>query len=160
GSLQVRLHPQFPQVVDYRLDGAQLAGRLGDPHRSVIIDEVEYEVEVSAPELHDDSSAAYHVSIPDLPGVGFDAVLSVEDGVFTWRLTEITDPDGHMHRIRVPRLDLTTVDEGQSGAQVVAANLSVDRDRSGDTFYDLASQEEDVTALTHVALIVGAELAA
>src|SRR5699024_1844180 len=109
GSLQVRLHPQFPQVVDYRLDGAQLAGRLGDPHRSVIIDEVEYEVAVSAPELTDDSSATYHVSIPDLPGVEFDAVLSVEDGVFTWRLTEITDPDGHMHRIRVPRLDLTTV---------------------------------------------------
>ncbi|ATG50463.1 carbohydrate-binding protein [Brachybacterium vulturis] len=160
GTLQVRLHPEFPQVVDYRLDGAQLAGRLGDAHRSVIVDEVERDVEVSAPELTDDSSATYHLSIPDLPGVEFDAVLSVEDGVFTWRLTEIADPDGHMHRLRVPRLDLTTVDGGQSGAQVVAANLSVDRDRSGDTFFDLASQEEDVTALTHVALIVGSELAA
>src|SRR5699024_8238135 len=26
GTLRVRLHPQFPQVVDYELDGARLAG--------------------------------------------------------------------------------------------------------------------------------------
>ena len=162
GTLQVRLHPEFPQVVDYQLGGVQLAGRLGDPHRSVLVDEVEHEIEVSAPELSGDSSATYHLAIPDLPGVEFDAVLSVEDGVLTWRLAEIADPDGHMHRLRIPRLDLVTVDDGQPGAQVVAANLSSDRDKSGDTFYDLASQdpEEEVSALTHVALIVGSELAA
>ena len=30
GPLQVRLHPDFPQVVDYRLGGEQLAGRIGE----------------------------------------------------------------------------------------------------------------------------------
>src|SRR5690625_4062256 len=67
-----------------------------------------------------------------------------------------------MHRIRVPRLDLASVHDGQTGAQVVTADLSVDREQSGDTFYDLASQdpEEEVSDPAHVALIVGAELAA
>src|SRR5690625_7595295 len=106
GTLRVRLHPQFPQVVDYELDGARLAGRYGAAHTTVTIDETPYDVEVTAPRLTDDSSATYHLSVPDLPGVEFDAVLSVADGVFTWKLTDIADPDRLMHRIRVPRLDL------------------------------------------------------
>src|SRR5699024_12036379 len=75
---------------------------------------------------------------------------------------DIADPDRLMHRIRVPRLDLASVHDGQTGAQVVTADLSVDREQSGDTFYDLASQdpEEEVSVPAHVALIVGAELAA
>ena len=162
GTLRVRLHPQFPQVVDYELDGARLAGRYGAAHTTVTIDETPYDVEVTAPRLTDDSSATYHLSVPDLPGVEFDAVLSVADGVFTWKLTDIADPDRLMHRIRVPRLDLASVHDGQTGAQVVTADLSVDREQSGDTFYDLASQdpEEEVSDPAHVALIVGAELAA
>src|SRR5699024_6685034 len=37
GTLRVRLHPQFPQVVDYVLDGARLAGRYGAAHTTVTI---------------------------------------------------------------------------------------------------------------------------
>lgn len=48
-GLSVRLHPDFPQVVDYRLGDAQLAGKLGDPLTQVTIDEKPYDVTVAAP---------------------------------------------------------------------------------------------------------------
>src|SRR5699024_4978771 len=73
GTLRVRLHPDFPQVVDYQLDGATLAGRYGPAHTTVTIDDVAYDVEVTAPQVTDDSSATYHLTVPDLPGVEFDA---------------------------------------------------------------------------------------
>ncbi|WP_394216087.1 endo-alpha-N-acetylgalactosaminidase family protein [Brachybacterium vulturis] len=163
GTLQVRLHPDFPQVVDYTLDGASLAGRYGSAHTSVTIDDVSYEVETSAPEISEDGAeATYHLTVPELSGVSFDAVLSVSEGTFTWRLTNFVDPDGVVHRISVPRLDLASANGTQDGAQLTAADLSVDRGRSGDHFYDLASQEPgtSVSDPTHVALITGGELAA
>jgi endo-alpha-N-acetylgalactosaminidase len=163
GDLSVRLHPDFPQVVDYTLGGASLAGRYGAAHTSLEIDDVARDVEVSAPEVSaDGASATYHLTVPSLPGVSLDAVLSVEDGVFTWTLTDIVDPDGAVHRIAVPRLDLASANGTEDGAQVVAADLSVDRARSGDQFYDLASQQPGtaVTDRAHVALLAGAELAA
>jgi endo-alpha-N-acetylgalactosaminidase len=163
GDLSVRLHPDFPQVVDYTLGGASLAGRYGAAHTTVRIDEVTRDVEVSAPELAaDGASATYRLTVPSLTGVSFAAVLSVEDGVFTWRLTDIVDPDGAVHRIAVPRLDLASAHGDEPGAQLVAADLSVDRAVSGDHFYDLAAQEPGtaVSDPAHVALLTGAELAA
>ncbi|MGP9538135.1 endo-alpha-N-acetylgalactosaminidase family protein [Brachybacterium sp. AOP43-C2-M15] len=163
GDLRVRLHPDFPQVVDYTLGSASLAGRYGPAHTTVTIDDVVQDVEVSAPQLSDDGdSATYRITVPALPGVALDAVLSVEDGVFTWRLTNIVDPDGDVHRIAVPRLDLASANGSEAGAQVVAADLSVDRAVSGDQFYDLASQQPGtaVSDPAHVALLTGAELAA
>lgn len=163
GDLAVRLHPDFPQVVDYTLGGASLAGRYGAALTSLEIDDVERDVEVSAPEVSaDGASATYGLTVPSLPGVSLDAVLSVEDGVFTWALTDIVDPEGAVHRIAVPRLDLASAHGAEDGAQLVAADLSVDRARSGDQFYDLASQQPGtaVTDRAHVALLAGAELAA
>lgn len=162
GTLQVRLHPQFPQVVDYQVGGAALAGRVGTALTSVTIDDLPYDVEVSSPSTPEASRATYHLTVPDLPGVEFDADLSVQDGTFIWRLTNIEDPDSLMHRLSVPRLDLASATGSAPGAQVVSADLSVDRDKAGDRFYDLASQDPgtDISDPTHVALIVGAELAA
>lgn len=162
GTLQVRLHPQFPQVIDYELDGAVLVGRRGAALTTLLIDEVEREVEVAEPELIGEDRAVYRLTVPDLPGVGFSADLSVADGALTWRLTEITDPDGFLHRVRIPRLDLVSADGAEGAAQIVTADLSVDRDVSGDAFHDLASLEleDEEDHLTHLALIVGAQLAA
>ena len=163
GDLSVRLHPDFPQVVDYTLGGASLAGRYGAALTSLEIDEVARDVEVSAPEVSaDGASATYRLTVPSLPGVSLDAVLSVEDGTFTWRLTDVVDPDGAVHRIAVPRLDLVSANGTEPGAQLVAADLSVDRTVSGDQFYDLASQQPGtaVTDRAHAALLAGAELAA
>lgn len=163
GDVSVRLHPDFPQVVDYSVDGSSLAGRYGAAHTAVVIDDVSYDVEVTAPELSEDgASATYHLTVPELEGTSFDAVLSVKEGVFTWKLTHFVDPSDAIHRISVPRLDLASANGTESGAQVVGADLSVDRDRSGDHFYDLASLE-DGTSLTdpsHVALLHNDQLAA
>lgn len=163
GDLHVRLHPDFPQVVDYTLGGASLAGRYGAAHTSLEIDDVPRDVEVTAPEVSaDGTTATYRLTVPSLPGVSLDAVLSVEDGAFTWTLTNIVDPDGAVHRIAVPRLDLASANGTEPGAQLVAADLSVDRAKSGDQFYDLASQQPGtaVTDRAHVALLAGEQLAA
>lgn len=162
GTLQVRLHPQFPQVIDYQLDGAVLVGRCGPALTTVLIDEAEHEVEVAEPELIGEDRAVYHLTVPDLPGVEFDADLSVADGALTWRLTDIADPDGFLHRLRIPRLDLVSADGADEAAQIVTADLSVDREVSGDAFHDLATLEleDEEHHLTHLALVVGGQLAA
>lgn len=162
-DLTVRLHPDFPQVVDYTLGEGSLAGRYGDAPTSVVIDDVPYDVEVTAPEVsEDDLSATYHLTVPALEGTSFDAVISVEDSTMTWKLTNFVDPAGAIHRLSIPRLDLASANGTEAGAQVVGADLSADRDRSGDHIYDLASLDEG-TALedpSHVALIAGDQLAA
>ncbi|APX33150.1 hypothetical protein BH708_10990 [Brachybacterium sp. P6-10-X1] len=163
GELRVRLHPDFPQVVDYAVGGATLAGRYGGAHTTVMIDDVERAVEVEEPQLAEDSaSATYRLTAPELPSISLDAVLSVADGVFTWRLTNIVDPDRAVHRLSVPRLDLASVNGTDPSARVVAADLSVDRATSGDHVYDLSAQEPGtaVSHPTHVALLHSAELAA
>ncbi|GAA1485489.1 endo-alpha-N-acetylgalactosaminidase family protein [Brachybacterium fresconis] len=163
GELRVRLHPDFPQVVDYAVGGSTLAGRFGGAHTTVMIDDVERAVDVEQPQLAEDaSSATYRLAVPDLPGVTFDAVLSVGGGVFTWCLTNIVDPGRAVHRVSVPRLDLVSADGTDVSARVITADLSVDRATSGDRFYDLASQEAGtaVSDPTHVALLHGSELAA
>ncbi|WP_172805655.1 endo-alpha-N-acetylgalactosaminidase family protein [Brachybacterium avium] len=162
-DLRVRLHPDFPQVVDYTVGGATLAGRYGGAHTTITIDDVERGVEVEEPQLAEDgASATYRLTVPDLPGVSVDAVLSVADGVFLWRLTNIVDPDRSVHRVSVPRLDLASVNGTEASARVVTADLSVDRATSGDHFYDLSAQEPGtaVSDPTHVALLHGGELAA
>lgn len=141
GSLAVRMHPRFPQVVDYTLDGRVLAGRYGDALDSVVINDVSRRVEVSAPVVSDDGrSVRYHVTVPDLPDIAFDAVASVDQGVLTYRLTSFTDPGRVLRRIAVPRLDLVSTNGTQQAAQLSTARLSVDRGRSGDQFYRLADQ--------------------
>ncbi|MDN5687264.1 MAG: endo-alpha-N-acetylgalactosaminidase family protein [Brachybacterium sp.] len=163
GDLHVRAHPDFPQVVDYTVGGATLAGRYGRALTAVMVDGVERAVEVREPQpAEDGTSVTYRLTAPDLPGVSFDAVLSVADGVLTWRLTNFIDPDRAVHRISVPRLDLASANGTEPSAQVVTAVLSVDRATSGDRVYDLSSQEPGTAAseTAHVALLNGAELAA
>ncbi|WP_193105113.1 endo-alpha-N-acetylgalactosaminidase family protein [Brachybacterium sp. FME24] len=163
GQLGVRLHPDFPQVVDYSLGASTLAGRYGEAHSAVVIDDISYDVDVTAPELSaEGTSATYHLTVPALEGTSFDAVLGVEDGTFTWTLTNFVDPGGVIHRISVPRLDLASANGTAAGAQVVGADLSTDRDRSGDHIYDLASLEPGTTLEdpAHVALLNSDQLAA
>lgn len=49
GSLRVRLHPTSPQVVDHRLDGEQLPGRIGGAITSVLINGTSQNVTVGEP---------------------------------------------------------------------------------------------------------------
>lgn len=163
GSLHVRLHPDFPQVVDYRLGGSTVAGRYGAALSKVTIDDVSRPVDVAAPVVAaDGASATYRITVPSLSDVSFDAVLSVRDGVFTWSLTDVEDPRGLVHRIAVPRLDLASAHGGQEGAQLTTADITTDRRASGDRTYDLASQQPGtaVSDPTYLALLTTPELAA
>lgn len=159
-GLQVRLHPDFPQVVDYRLGDQQLAGRYGDALDTVTIDEKKRKVEVEDPRVDTHGSrATYHVTVPALEGVSFDAVVSVEDGTLTWKLTNV---EGDVHLISIPRLDLASANGTQKGAQVTTADQDVRRGKSGDHFYVLAAQKEGTEESTSsfLAMISSGALAA
>lgn len=139
GSLQVRLHPDFPQVVDYQLYDQQMAGRLGEPLTTMLINEEEVDVEVASPEVSEDGTAAsYGLTFEELPGTSMVAEFTVEDEALTMRLTDIEDPEGEIRRIRIPEHDLVSVTTDDETSQLTAADMSVDRAVSGDSFEPLA----------------------
>ncbi|WP_052459929.1 endo-alpha-N-acetylgalactosaminidase family protein [Tessaracoccus massiliensis] len=135
-QLRVRLHPDFPQVVDYRLGGDQLAGRLGAPLTSILINEAEQPVTVADPVVAG-NTATYALTFPNLAGVSFDAVFSVEADALTMTLTNIVDPDNAVNRVRIPGHNLVTVTGND--AQLTAGLIGVNRQTSGDRFEPLAT---------------------
>jgi endo-alpha-N-acetylgalactosaminidase len=159
-GLTVRLHPDFPQVVDYRAGGQELAGRVGDPLDTVTIDEKKQQVEVEPPTVdRHGTRATYHVTVPDLEGVSFDAVITVEHRTVTWTLTNI---EGDVHLISIPGLDLASADGAQDGAQLTTADQDVRRGKSGDHFYDLADQDPGTKTSdpSYLAMVSSGRLAA
>nr|WP_269452159.1 discoidin domain-containing protein [Tessaracoccus coleopterorum] len=140
GDLTVRMHPGFPQVVDYRLGDKQLAGRLGDALTSILVNEEEQPVTVGAPVKSDDGrSATYALTFPNLEGVSFDAVASVKEGVFTLTLTGLVDPDNDVRRVRIPNHDLVTVTSDDAASQLTAGRISPDRNNVADSFDNVAA---------------------
>ncbi|WP_250505505.1 endo-alpha-N-acetylgalactosaminidase family protein [Bowdeniella massiliensis] len=148
-GLSVRLHPDFPQVVDYRLGDAQLAGKLCDPLTQVTIDEKPYDVTVAAP-TGTGASATYALSVADLD-VTFNVTITVADGVLSWTITDVNDPDSKVHRIAVPGLDLVSVTAAQQGS-IITSKLGVSRSQNPDTSLNVATAEPS----THTGFMVGA----
>ncbi len=142
GDFRVRLHPDFPQVIDYRLGEEQMAGRLGEALGSVLINEAEQAVEVAAPVVADDAlSATYAMTFPGLPGVSMDAVASVADNTFTLTFTNIVDADNDVNRLRIPGHNLVTVGSADAEAQLTAGMLNVNRTVNGDRFENVAATD-------------------
>lgn len=137
GDLSVRLHPDFPQVVDYRLGGEQLAGRVGDALNSVRVNEEEQAVEVAAPVV-DGATATYAITFPEIEGVSLNAVASVTDGTFRLELADLVDAEHVVQRIRIPGHDLVTVGSADAAAQLTAGRMGVDRNRNDDFFQNIA----------------------
>ena len=136
GDLRVRLHPDFPQVVDYRLGTDQLAGRIGAALTSILINEVEQPVTVADP-VANGATATYRLTFPNLEGVSFDAVFTVADDALTMTLTNIVDPNNAVNRVRIPGHNLVTVTGAD--AHLTAGRIGVDRTTSGDRFEPLAT---------------------
>ena len=142
GDLKVRVHPGFPQVVDYRLGDAQMAGRLGDALKTVLINEVEQAVTVAAPtKAEGGKSATYKLTFPGLPDVSMDAVASVANGAFTLTFTNLVDPANDVNRLRIPNHNLVTVAAADAESQLTAGMMNVNRNRSGDRFENVSTTD-------------------
>ncbi|MCC2594479.1 endo-alpha-N-acetylgalactosaminidase family protein [Tessaracoccus sp. OS52] len=138
GDFRVRLHPEFPQVVDYRLGEDQLVGRLGGPLTSVLVNEVQQAVTVAAPVV-DGATATYAITLPGLPGVSFDVVATVADDTLRLEFANLVDPGSDVNRIRIPRHDLVTVWSGDPASQLTAGLMTVNRGTDGDRFENIAA---------------------
>ncbi|PRY63721.1 endo-alpha-N-acetylgalactosaminidase [Knoellia remsis] len=141
GTLTVRTHPDFPQVVDYRLGGKQLAGRLGSALTSITVDGVEQPVTVGTATVSG-ASVSYPVTFTKLPGASLTAVISVKDGAVTYSLTKIADPQRKLNRISIPDLDLVSVTGDDPKSQIMATKMSINRNVPGDTLITVAGAEE------------------
>lgn len=161
GDLKVRLHPDFPQVVDYRLGDKQLAGRLGDALTSVLINEVEQPVTVGDPVVADGSkSVTYPLTFPNLPGVSFDAVASLEDGAFTLTFTNIKDDGNAVNRLRIPNHDLVSVTSDDAASQLTAGNVNVNRASTADWFENVANTAAGSATMSYMVVANNSTLAA
>ncbi|GAA4898315.1 hypothetical protein GCM10025789_15200 [Tessaracoccus lubricantis] len=159
GDFKVRLHPDFPQVVDYRLATQQLAGRMGAALTTILVNEVEQPVTVGTPVVAaDGKSATYELTLPNLDNVSFDAVVSVADDTLKFTLTNIPADDYSVKRIRIPGHDLVTVRGAQ--AQLTAGMINVDRNVSGDRFEPLATTPAGNVQGSWMAIANDANLAA
>lgn len=159
GDVTAYLYKEFPQVAVYDVDGAQLAGHVGDVATAVKVNEVEYGVTASEGVVAEDgASATYKVTIADL-GADFTVRISLEDGTLTWVVTEINDPNAKIDRLAIPNLDLVTVDSTKAGAMTFAVNTT-SRTTSSDKTIDVATANAGTSGNGWFAAINNNELAA
>ncbi len=140
GALEVRASGAFPQVIQYtdRSSGAVLQGN-DSALTSIEINGTAQPVTVTSTKI-DDATLEYVLTPTALEGVQLTARLSVKKNVVTLAFTEIADPNKKVTTLRIPGQNLVTVSSAQAGSGVAAANLSVDRAVSGDTFIPLTAQ--------------------
>lgn len=134
GALEVRASSAFPQVVQYvdRASGAVMRGN-DTALTSIEINGAAQPVTVAHTQV-DKSTVEYVITPTALEGVTLTARLSVAKNVVTLKFTAIDDPDEKITTLRIPGQNLVTVSSADAGSAVAAANLSVDRAVSGDTF--------------------------
>ncbi|WP_309067067.1 endo-alpha-N-acetylgalactosaminidase family protein [Microbacterium sp.] len=140
GTLEVRASQAFPQVVSYtdRDSGAVLHGK-DTLLTSLEINGTAQPVTVTSTKI-DKTTVEYTITPTELADVRFTARLSVEKNVVTLAFTEIHDPDARVVTLRIPGHDLVTVSSREPGSAIAAANLSVDRAVSGDTFLSVTRE--------------------
>lgn len=134
GELAVTADAGFPQVVAYtdRGSGATMQGN-DVTIASVVVNGAVQPVEVVS-RIDGKTAVDYVLTPTELPGVSIEARLSVKRNVVTIRVTKIIDPDGVVDTLQIPDHRLVTVSSAEPGAAVAAANLSVNRNVSGDVF--------------------------
>lgn len=143
-SVKAVIGEKFPQVYEYELtDGAETKKIAGQNQKhlnqvkvnGVAITPVEptgKSVEINA------DNAVYPMALKDAAAkidMEMTVKVSVAENDLTWEVTEIKKNVGceKIHSIEVPDLNLVTVDDMQSGAQFMGANVSSDTQASGDS---------------------------
>ena len=141
GAVTVRVRRDFPQVIDYTVGHAHLAGRIGSPLTKVRINGTDRVATVSAPKTTG-TSASWKLTFHDLPGVELTTHVEIADGVMTWSIPHIVDTANHrVNTVSVPGLALASVTSTDPKAQLSSANIVVDRNKSGDLFQPLATTD-------------------
>ena len=103
GAVTVRVRRDFPQVIDYVVGQARMAGRIGSPLTKVRINGTDHVATVSVPRTTG-SSASWKLTFRDLPGVELTAHVEIANGVMTWSIPHIVDTANHrVNTVSVPR---------------------------------------------------------
>ncbi|MCG6567206.1 glycoside hydrolase family 101 beta sandwich domain-containing protein [Tessaracoccus sp. ZS01] len=160
-DFKVRLHPDFPQVVDYRLGDDQLAGRLGTALTTVEVNGTGQPVSVADPVVaHDRRSASYALSFPNLTGVSLTVVAEISGQRLRFTLTDLEDPGAVVKSLRIPNHDLVTLDGSDPAAQLTTARVAVAGQAGGDTYEKLTVAAPGAIAGSWLALAHESNLAA
>lgn len=140
GDLSVVVGAESPRVVSTTAaSGASLDGR-AEPLTTLVINGEEYGFEATSARTSE-SVVSYRITVPDLPGVVVDAELRVEGSTVTFEVTGLTDTAEHpVSSMGIPDHDLVSVSSDDPGATIAAANLSVDREKSGDQFIKVTDE--------------------
>ena len=136
--LEVEVSADFPQVVQYTDlgTGASLAGS-SEAIDTVLINEEEHSVSVDV-DTQTGSHVDYVLEPAGLAGVRFRARLGVDDNVVTFEVTQLEDSaENPVRNLQIPDHDLVSVSSADPGAQVAVADLSPDRDVTGDEFIEV-----------------------
>ncbi|HEY9366647.1 MAG TPA: endo-alpha-N-acetylgalactosaminidase, partial [Agromyces sp.] len=160
--LEVAVSAAFPQVVGYtdRATDASIAGN-PDVLTSLTVNGTAEPVTVTSEQV-DEHTVDYTLTPTNLDGVVIEARLSLKGNVVTFAVTGITDPGEVVRTLQVPGQNLVTVSSSDAGASVAVANLSVNRNVSGDAFIPVTPTTPlDASAKSSNAIIVNTgELAA
>lgn len=159
GDFSVTLHPAFPQVIRYDLGDKTLVGRKGAALKAMTINGTSQAVEVGKPVV-DGASATYPITVPGLPGVSFDAVATVKGSVLRLELANLKDSDRVVQRIQIPNHDLVSVGSVDTGAQLTAGLMTVNRAAKGDAFENVAKTAAGSVKGSWMAFANTSELAA
>ncbi|MCT6878721.1 MAG: endo-alpha-N-acetylgalactosaminidase family protein, partial [Bifidobacteriales bacterium] len=152
--MEVRLRPDFPSVIDYRLKTPQaertMLGQVRDL-RLVAINGVEIELGPDKVELEreNETSLVYRLHVI-AAGQGIDAVLavriSVEDASLSFKVISIGNqagPDHPVQTVAFPGQCLISVASTQADAEFTGARMSADVSISGDVHRAVTEQMEE-----------------
>lgn len=134
GALSVEVARDFPQIVSYThtATGAVVHGRTGALD-TVLLNGTAYK-----PEITSDITDAAAYTLEFSGGVTLGAKISVAEAVVTFEVTSIEDTDAfRVNTIAIPNHDLVSVRSNDSGNQVAAARLDIDKSKVGDTIYQV-----------------------
>ncbi len=145
GTLSVRMHTDFPQVIGWNLGGVEANGNTGAALTTIRINQTDHAVTVTPATTQEAHSATWGFAVNDT-NITFKARATVEDG--TWKLTllDLADPDNVVKQIAFPGLNLVTLKSSDPQAQVTSTRISVNRLISGDRFDAVASMSPETYA--------------
>lgn len=145
GKLQVLFFPDRPGVVKYVLGDHSMRGVYGTPEKklqigsrstgSLVLKDYDFTVGTVT---HNDNTVTYPLQISGLENVTMDVVYTVKDGNVTVALQNIKDPNKVVNTISLNHTPFVSVASDDSASQLSAANVEVNRAKSGDHFEKLS----------------------